>query len=64
MIEIIKDEKSWRDQLSLVEHIDFYHTYDYHQLSKEEDETPRKPRRKPRIKAVEAADDDTDEDVD
>lgn len=40
MIEVIKDKKQWVEQLSLVEHLDFYHTYDYHDLSKSEDELP------------------------
>ena len=40
MIEVIKDKKEWREQLSLVKHSDFYHTYDYHQLSKTEGESP------------------------
>lgn len=40
MIEVIKDEKRWSEELSLVEYLDFYHTYDYHCLSKNDDETP------------------------
>lgn len=40
MIEVIKDRDQWRTQLSLTEHLDFYHTYDYHHLSKTENETP------------------------
>ena len=40
MIEIIEDRKQWREQLSSVENLDFYHTYDYHQLSKKNDERP------------------------
>lgn len=40
MIEVIKDRDQWREQLSLTEHLDFYHTYDYHHLSKTENETP------------------------
>lgn len=40
MIEIIKDKKAWNEQLSLVENSDFYHTYDYHQLSKTDEESP------------------------
>lgn len=40
MIEIIKDKKHWDEQLSLVDDLDFYHTYDYHHLSKNEDELP------------------------
>lgn len=40
MIEVIKDKEQWRAQLALVKYSDFYHTYDYHQLSKNDDETP------------------------
>lgn len=40
MIEAIKDKKAWMLQLNMVEHSDFYHTYDYHMLSKNEDEEP------------------------
>ncbi|BAO77485.1 peptidoglycan bridge formation glycyltransferase FemA/FemB family protein [Winogradskyella sp. PG-2] len=40
MIEVIKDKKDWNEQLALVEHFDFYHTYDYHHLSKTDDESP------------------------
>lgn len=40
MIEVIKDKKDWNEQLDTVEHFDFYHTYDYHHLSKNEDESP------------------------
>lgn len=40
MIEIIKDKKVWKEQLDLVKYSDFYYTYDYHQLSKTEDEEP------------------------
>lgn len=40
MIEVIKDKKQWTEQLSLFEHPDFYHTYDYHHLSKKEGELP------------------------
>lgn len=40
MIEVIKDKNGWSEQISLVKHSDFYHTYDYHQLSKNEDEDP------------------------
>ncbi|WP_178985683.1 peptidoglycan bridge formation glycyltransferase FemA/FemB family protein [Winogradskyella helgolandensis] len=40
MIEVIKDKNEWRTLLSKVEHTDFYHTYDYHQLSKKEGELP------------------------
>ncbi|WP_369993551.1 GNAT family N-acetyltransferase [Winogradskyella sp.] len=40
MIEAIKDKKVWREQVALVANSDFYHTYDYHHLSKNEDEDP------------------------
>ncbi|MGF1556647.1 GNAT family N-acetyltransferase [Paucihalobacter sp.] len=38
MIEEIEDKKSWNDILSKVDSYDFYHTYDYHQLSKQPNE--------------------------
>ena len=42
MIEIIKDKKRWNEQLSLITsgHLDVYHTYDYHQITKKETDTP------------------------
>ena len=40
MIEIIKDKVQWNEQLSLIEHLDVYHTYDYHHITKNNDETP------------------------
>ncbi|OBX26750.1 FemAB family protein [Gelidibacter algens] len=40
MIEVIKDKNQWIEQLSLIENLDFHHTYDYHDLSKKEDELP------------------------
>ncbi len=40
MIEIIKHKKEWNEQLAMVKHLDFYHTYDYHHLSKNDDELP------------------------
>jgi len=40
MIEVIKDKEQWDEQLALVEYLDFYHTYDYHYLSKKDDELP------------------------
>lgn len=40
MIEVIKDKKVWKEQIALVSNSDFYHTYDYHQLSKSNDEYP------------------------
>jgi lipid II:glycine glycyltransferase (peptidoglycan interpeptide bridge formation enzyme) len=33
-IEIIKEKKEWDDFLQIVNDYDFYHTYDYHQISK------------------------------
>ncbi|WP_299365444.1 peptidoglycan bridge formation glycyltransferase FemA/FemB family protein [Winogradskyella sp.] len=40
MIEVIKDKKLWKEQIDLAVNPDFYHTYDYHQLSKNEGEEP------------------------
>lgn len=40
MIEILNDKKEWSEQLAMAENFDFYHTYDYHQLSKNDDESP------------------------
>ncbi|HUH29228.1 GNAT family N-acetyltransferase [Gelidibacter sp.] len=40
MIEVIKDKKHWNEFLANIGHIDFYHTYDYHQLSKNDGEVP------------------------
>lgn len=40
MIEVIKVKKHWNDTLAQIEHIDFYHTYNYHQLSKNDGELP------------------------
>ncbi|WP_225036230.1 GNAT family N-acetyltransferase [Winogradskyella sp. SM1960] len=40
MIEVLKNKDEWRTLVSQVEHADFYHTYDYHQLSKKIDEEP------------------------
>lgn len=40
MIEIIKDKERWHQQLALIEQFDFYHTYDYHHISKTPTETP------------------------
>jgi FemAB family len=39
MIEI-KDKAEWNSILKQIEDYDFYHTYDYHNISKNEDETP------------------------
>ena len=40
MIEVITDKDTWKEQIDLVANSDFYHTYDYHQLSKNEGEKP------------------------
>lgn len=40
MIEAIKDKEEWKEQIALVAHSDFYYTYDYHQLSANDDEQP------------------------
>lgn len=40
MIEVITDKETWNELLEKVENSDFYHSYDYHQLSKKEDESP------------------------
>lgn len=40
MIEIIKTKMQWDEQLLLIDHVDFYHTYDYHHLSKNDGELP------------------------
>lgn len=40
MIEVIKDKNVWKEQIALVSNSDFYHTYDYHQLSKSKNESP------------------------
>ncbi len=39
-IEIIVEKKSWQNLLNKVKFYDFYHTYDYHYLSKSNDEKP------------------------
>ncbi|MCM4164767.1 MULTISPECIES: peptidoglycan bridge formation glycyltransferase FemA/FemB family protein [unclassified Arenibacter] len=38
MIEIIRNKNQWDATLKMVDIYDFYHTYDYHQISKKEDE--------------------------
>ncbi len=38
MIEIIKSKKEWDSFLDKVDYYDFYHTYDYHELSIKKDE--------------------------
>lgn len=40
MIEIIEDKKEWESELTSMPYYDFYHTYDYHHLSKTEAEKP------------------------
>lgn len=40
MIEIIRNRECWNQQLSSVEQLDFYHTYDYHHISKSPNEVP------------------------
>ncbi|MDY8136277.1 GNAT family N-acetyltransferase [Aquimarina sp. 2201CG5-10] len=39
-INVLKNKKDWHDLLENVGYYDFYHTYDYHHLSKSADETP------------------------
>lgn len=40
MINIIKTKEAWEEVLSHCNSYDFHHTYDYHELSKNENETP------------------------
>tara|TARA_R110001592_G_scaffold56347_1_gene171874 strand:+ start:15658 stop:16662 length:1005 start_codon:yes stop_codon:yes gene_type:complete len=40
MINIITNKKEWKNTLMEFESYDFYHTFDYHNLSKNEDEKP------------------------
>lgn len=40
MIAIITEKLAWNANIKLAVHSDFYHTYDYHLLSKKENETP------------------------
>jgi hypothetical protein len=40
MIEIIKEENHWNALVFKAEHYDFYHTYSYHHISRQEDELP------------------------
>lgn len=40
MIEIIKTKEAWEAVLSKCKSYDFHHTYDYHQLSKADNEAP------------------------
>ncbi|WP_298505777.1 peptidoglycan bridge formation glycyltransferase FemA/FemB family protein [uncultured Maribacter sp.] len=39
-IKIIQHKEEWDTLVSSCENFDFYHTYDYHKLSKKRDETP------------------------
>ncbi len=38
--KIVIEKKEWQELLNNVEQYDFYHTYDYHHLSKSDDEQP------------------------
>ncbi|MBU2921211.1 peptidoglycan bridge formation glycyltransferase FemA/FemB family protein [Winogradskyella psychrotolerans] len=40
MMKEITNKKEWNAILEQIENYDFYHTYDYHNISKNEDETP------------------------
>ncbi|MFH6604950.1 peptidoglycan bridge formation glycyltransferase FemA/FemB family protein [Maribacter algicola] len=40
MISIIQEEKTWKTTLKRFDSYDFYHTYDYHVISKKDDEKP------------------------
>lgn len=40
MIEVIDNEKDWKQVLLSCDSYDFYHTYDYHLISKKDDELP------------------------
>ena len=40
MIDVIKDKNHWNKLIDSMPSADFYHTYEYHQLSKKEGETP------------------------
>ncbi|MEK6153499.1 peptidoglycan bridge formation glycyltransferase FemA/FemB family protein [Flavobacteriaceae bacterium 3-367] len=39
MIEVIRDKEKWDSLIKKVEDYDFYHTYDYHMISRSENET-------------------------
>jgi sugar O-acyltransferase (sialic acid O-acetyltransferase NeuD family) len=39
-LELITDEKQWNDTLTQIGKYDFYHTFDYHNISKSDNETP------------------------
>ena len=38
LFSIISDEKEWKSAITKVDNYDFYHTYDYHTISKQENE--------------------------
>ncbi|WP_420600859.1 GNAT family N-acetyltransferase [Flagellimonas sp.] len=40
MIEIIRDKEQWDSLVGSIEHSDFYHTYNYHELSRKDNERP------------------------
>ena len=40
MISIIEESQKWKETLLTFDHYDFYHTYDYHMISKKVDEKP------------------------
>lgn len=40
MIKIIDSEKNWRHTINDMDNYDFYHTYDYHIISKKDNELP------------------------
>jgi hypothetical protein len=40
MIQVITDKNKWNEALELADHLDFYHTYHYHHLSKQDNENP------------------------
>lgn len=40
MIEIITERDKWTNLIEIADSVDFYHTYDYHQVSKNEGEFP------------------------
>ena len=39
-LTIVKEKKDWQLLLNEVTHYDFYQTYDYHQISKSDNEIP------------------------
>jgi len=40
MVSIIEAKTAWKDTVEAMDNHDFYHTYDYHHISKKEDEQP------------------------